>query len=250
MNGLQDKVALITGAAGAGMGKATAIRFAQEGSIVVVTDSHPRRTQETVDELSGQFGGRIFGFPLDVSNGRNVDEVVEAAISRCGRIDIVVNNAGVNTTGGIAEITPDDWRKVIDVDLTGAYLMIRAILPGMRQRKSGVIINIASIAAWQGGGGGAPYAAAKAGLTALTRSVAAEAGPDGVRCNAIAPGTIRTRYVEKYMDALGRAAQSAALRRIGEPSEVAAVTAFLASDDASYITGEVITVAGGQYMHA
>ena len=186
MRGLKDKIALVTAAAGAGMGKVTAHRLAQEGSIVVVTDSHAKRTHETAEELAKEFPGRVIGFPLDVTDRKSVDEVVSAVNSRFGKIDILVNNAGINAFGGVAELNPDDWQKVLDVDLTGCFNMIRVILPGMRQRHSGAIINIASVAAWTANSS-APYNAAKAGVLALTRTVAAEAGPDGVRCNAIAP---------------------------------------------------------------
>jgi len=251
MRGLKDKIALVTAAAGAGMGKVTAHRLAQEGSIVVVTDSHAKRTHETAEELAKEFPGRVIGFPLDVTDRKSVDEVVNAVNSRFGKIDILVNNAGINAFGGVAELNPDDWQKVLDVDLTGCFNMIRVILPGMRQRHSGAIINIASVAAWTANSS-APYNAAKAGVLALTRTVAAEAGPDGVRCNAIAPGMILTKWVETHWKEIGgdKMARECPMRRGGQPEEVAAATCFLASDDASYITGEAITVSGGWYMHA
>ena len=251
MRGLNDKVALVTAAAGAGMGKATAQRLAQEGAIVVVTDSHPRRTQETSDELGRDFPGRVTGFPLDVSDRASVKEVVSAVEARLGRIDILVNNAGINAFGGVSELSPEDWQRVLDVDLTGCFNMIQVVLPGMKKRRYGSIINIASIAAWTTNSS-APYNAAKAGVLALTRTVAAEAGPDGVRCNAIAPGMIMTKWVETHWKEIGgeRMAKDCPMRRGGKPEEVAAVTCFLASDDASYITGEAVTVSGGWYMHA
>jgi 3-oxoacyl-[acyl-carrier protein] reductase len=251
MRGLKDKVALVTAAAGAGMGKVTAHRLAQEGAIVVVTDSHAKRTEETVAELSREFAGRVFGYPLDVSNRKNVDEVISAVDARLGRIDILVNNAGINAFGGVSELNPEDWQRVLDVDLTGCFNMIRVILPAMRKRRAGAIINIASVAAWTTNSS-APYNAAKAGVLALTRTVAAEAGPDGVRCNAIAPGMILTKWVQTHWEAIGgaRMERECPMRRGGKPEEVAAVTCFLASDDASYITGEVVTVSGGWYMHA
>jgi 3-oxoacyl-[acyl-carrier protein] reductase len=251
MRGLKDKVALVTAAAGAGMGKATAHRLAQEGALVVVTDSHARRTQETAQEFVKEFGDRVIGFPLDVSDRANVAEVVSAIEKRLGRIDILVNNAGINAFGGVSELSPEDWQRVLDVDLTGCFNTIRVVLPGMKKRHHGSIINIASVAAWTTNSS-APYNAAKAGVLALTRTVAAEAGPDGVRCNAIAPGMILTKWVETHWKEIGgeRMAKDCPMRRGGQPAEVAAVTCFLASDDASYITGEAITVSGGWYMHA
>jgi len=177
--------------------------------------------------------------------------VASAVESRLGRIDILVNNAGINAFGGVSELNPEDWQRVLDVDLTGCFNMIRVILPGMRKRHSGAIINIASVAAWTTNSS-APYNAAKAGVLALTRTVAAEAGPDGVRCNAIAPGMILTKWVETHWKEIGgdKMARECPMRRGGKSEEVAAVTCFLASDDASYITGEAITVSGGWYMHA
>ncbi len=251
MRGLKDKVALVTAAAGAGMGKVTAHRLAEEGAMVVVTDSHARRTQETVEELEKQFPGRVLGFPLDVSDRKSVSDVTSAVDARLGRIDILVNNAGINAFGGVSELSPEDWQRVLDVDLTGCFNMIRVVLPGMRKRQHGAIINIASVAAWTTNSS-APYNAAKAGVMALTRTVAAEAGPDGVRCNAIAPGMILTKWVETHWKEIGgdKMERECPMRRGGKPEEVAAVTCFLASDDASYITGEVVTVSGGWYMHA
>jgi 3-oxoacyl-[acyl-carrier protein] reductase len=251
MKGLENKVALVTGAAGGGIGKATAHRLAQEGAIVVITDSHERRTAETAQELSAEFRSRVAGFPLDVVDAARVDQVVNEVVSRYGKIDVLVNNAGINVFGGISEITPQDWARVLEVDLTGPYNTIRKILPGMRQRGSGAIVNVASVAAWTAiGGAEGPYAAAKAGLLALTREVAAEAGPDGIRCNAVAPGIVLTKFVEKFIDRIGKEADRTPLRRLGKPEDIAAAIAFLASEDASFITGEAITVSGGLYMHA
>jgi NAD(P)-dependent dehydrogenase (short-subunit alcohol dehydrogenase family) len=251
VRGLKNKLALVTAAAGGGIGRATAHRLAEEGAIVVVTDSHERRTAETADALAKEFNGRAAGFTLDVANRDNVSRVVEQVTARFGRIDVLVNNAGINVLGRLNDISPEDWSRVIDVDLTGAYNLIRAILPSMRARHSGAIVNVASIAAWTViGGGDAPYAAAKAGLMSLTRSVAAEAGPDGVRCNAVAPGVVLTRFVEKYIQRLDALTHQTPLRRLGKPEDIDALIAFLASDDASFITGEIVTISGGLYMHA
>ncbi len=254
MKGLKDKVALVTAAAGAGMGKATARRLAQEGAIVVVTDSHAKRTEETTAELAKEFGtDRICGYPLDVSNRKSVGDVVSAVESRLGKIDILVNNAGINAFGGVSELSPKRLAA-------GARRRSDRLLQhdqshpagDARKRHAGSIINIASVAAWTTNSA-APYnRAAKAGVLALTRTVAAEAGPDGVRCNAIAPGMILTKWVETHWKAIGgeKMARECPMRRGGKPEEVAAATCFLASDDASYITGEAITVSGGWYMHA
>ncbi len=250
MKGLTDKVAIVTAAAGGGIGKATATRLAEEGAIVVVTDSHERRTREAADELAQRFPGRIDGHPLDVSSPESVQRVVNAVVSARGRVDIVVNNAGINVLGTIEAIKVEDWTRIFDVNLTGAFHMIRAALPSMRKQRAGAFVNVSSIAAWSTlGGSDAPYSAAKAGLLALTRAVAAEGGKDGIRCNAVAPGVVLTKWVEKNMPGVQRQAERIPLLRLGKPEDIAATIAFLASDDASYITGEVITVSGGMYMH-
>lgn len=251
MDGLRDKVGIVTAAAGGGIGKATARRLAREGAIVVVTDSHERRTNETVAELSREFPGRIDGFALDVSRRDQVDRVVGEVVSRRARIDILVNNAGINLLGEVDKIAVEDWSRILEVNLSGAFYLIRAVLPAMRRQHSGAIVNVASVAAWTVlGGSDAPYAAAKAGMLALSRAVAAEAGPDGVRCNAVAPGIVLTKWVEKNMSSVSKQADHTPLRRLGEPDDIAAAIAFLASDDASFITGEALTVSGGLYMHA
>ena len=252
MNGLKDRVAIVTAAAGGGIGKATAARLAEEGAIVVVTDSHERRTRETVEELAVRFAGRVDGYPLDVSKREEVERTVADVLSKRGRIDVLVNNAGINVLGDIDKIRVEDWTRILDVNLTGAFYLTRAVLPAMRRQKAGAIVNVSSVAAWVAlGGSDAPYSAAKAGLLALTRSVAAEVGPDGIRCNAVAPGIVLSKWVEKNMsEAVARQGDHTPMRRLGKPEDIAAAIAFLASDDASFITGEALTVSGGLYMHA
>jgi 3-oxoacyl-[acyl-carrier protein] reductase len=249
MNGLKDKVAIVTAAAGGGIGKATATRLAEEGAIVVVTDSHERRTNETAEALNARFPGRVDGHALDVSSRDNIDRVVGAVIAKRERIDILVNNAGINVIGKVDELKPDDWSRVVDVNLSAVFHLIRAVLPTMKRQRSGAIVNVSSIAAWSVAGSDAPYASAKAGLLGLTRVVAADVGPDGIRCNAVAPGITLTKWVEKNIAGLDRQAERIPLRRLGKPEDIAAAIAFLASDDASFITGEALTVSGGYYMH-
>jgi 3-oxoacyl-[acyl-carrier protein] reductase len=208
MKGLRDKVAIVTAAAGGGIGKGTATRLAEEGAIVIVTDNHERRTKETVEELSGLFPGRIDGMVLDVSRRDAVDRVVSEVLSKRGRVDVLVNNAGINVIGRVDEIGVEDWTRILEVNLNGAFYLIRAVLPGMRKQKSGAIVNVSSIAAWtvMEGGSDAPYATAKAGMLALTRAVAAEGGPEGIRCNAVAPGIVLTKWVEKHIADVSRQA--------------------------------------------
>jgi NAD(P)-dependent dehydrogenase (short-subunit alcohol dehydrogenase family) len=248
MKGLAGKVVLITGAAGAGIGQATARRCAEEGCTVVVTDIHPKRTEEVSHELAAIHGSKILGYVMDIADRKEVDDVFARVIERCGRIDVLVNNAAINILAGVADLSPDDWDHVVDVDLSAIYYCMHKALPGMIARKSGCIINISSVAGWTSGSGEAAYSACKAGMMSLTRSVAAEYGPAGIRCNVVAPGLIRSAFVSKYIDRYQQLANSCPARRIGEASEVAATIAFLASDEAPYITGESINISGGLFL--
>ncbi len=248
MRELEGRVALVTGAAGDGIGSATARRLAEEGAAVVVTDIHERRTSEVTEKLRAEFGPRIVGFPLDVSDRARVDEVLAAAEKQLGPLDILVNNAAINVLGPFATYDPADWDSVLDVDLTACFYLTRRVLPGMLERGRGAIVNVSSVAGWlTGGGSEGPYAAAKAALFALTRTVAFEGGPYGVRCNAVAPGIVRTKFVERY-PALKREVERTPLRRIGEPEDIANVIAFLCSDQSSFVTGETINASGDWYM--
>jgi NAD(P)-dependent dehydrogenase (short-subunit alcohol dehydrogenase family) len=248
MKGLAGKVVLITGAAGAGIGQATARRCAEEGCTVVVTDIHPGRTEEVTHELAASHGAKILGLVMDIADRRQVDEVFAQVLERCGRIDVLVNNAAINILAGVAELAPEDWDRVVNVDLSAIYYCMHKVLPGMIARKAGSIINVSSVAAWSWGKAEAAYAACKAGMLALTRSVASEYGPAGIRCNVVAPGLIRSAFVNKYLDRYEQLAQSSPARRIGEAAEVAATIAFLASEEAPYITGESINISGGLYL--
>jgi len=248
MKGLTGKVVLITGAAGAGIGQATAMRCAEEGCVVVVTDIHARRTEQVTRELAAKHGSRILGFVMDIGDRKQVDEVFDQVVERCGRIDVLVNNAAINFLAGVAELRPEDWDRVINVDLSAIYYCMHKALPGMIARKSGCIINVSSVAAWSSGKTEAAYSACKAGMLALTRSVAAEYGPAGIRCNVVAPGLIRSAFVDKYIDRYQQLAQASPAGRIGEASEVAATIAFLASEEAPFITGESINISGGLYL--
>ena len=246
---LEGRVALITGAAGAGIGSATARRLARDGAAVALTDVHERRTREVAADLRGEFGERVAGYPMDVSDRAAVDRVLAAVEKDLGPLDILVNNAAINILGPLSEYDPDDWERVMDVDLNACFYLVRRVLPGMMQRGRGSIVNVSSVAGWlTGGGTEGPYAAAKAALFALTRSTAAEGGPSGVRCNAVAPGIIRSRFVEKYARGFEREIERTPLRRLGEPDDVANCIAFLASDRAAFVTGESINVSGGWYM--
>ena len=216
----------------------------------MVTDVHERRTAETVAELAVELAPTpVIGHTLDVSDRARVDEVLAAVAATLGPVDILVNNAAVNVLGTVVEYDPDDWDRVLDVDLTACWYLMRAVLPAMTALGRGSIVNVSSVAGYLGGGGTeGPYAAAKAGLQSLTRTVAAEAGPHGVRANAVAVGIVWTKFVEKHAASLAPEAERTPLRRLGTPEEIAAVVAWLASDESSFVTGETINASGGWYM--
>ena len=247
---LDGRVALVTGAAGAGIGRATARRLALAGATVVVTDVHERRTAETVEALREDTGGNLVGHVLDGGDAEAITQVVALVRGSIGPIDVLVNNAAINPFAGVDDLQPAEWERAIAVDLTGPWLLIRAVLPDMKQRGRGSIVNVSSIAAYTAPDREAPYAAAKAALQSLTRTVAREMGAHGIRCNAVAPGLIWTRFMEKYEEQFRAEVERTPLRRWGQPDDVADVIHFLASDASRFITGEVLTVSGGWYMHA
>ena len=249
MGQLDGQVAFVTGAAGAGIGQACARRLAEEGAAVAVTDVHERRTLKVAEALQKDFGDRIGSYVLDVAERARCDEVIAEIERRQGPIDILVNNAAINVLGPVSEYAPQDWDKVLDIDLTACFYLARRVLPGMKERGRGSIVNISSVAAYlHGGGREGPYGAAKAGLHALTRSIAFEAGPHGVRCNAVAPGIIWSKFVERFAKSFEGAIEETPLRRFGTPEDVANAVAWLCSDQSSFITGETLNVSGGWYM--
>jgi 3-oxoacyl-[acyl-carrier protein] reductase len=236
---LAGKVALVTAAAGTGIGSATARRLQAEGATVVISDAHERRLAETAAEL-----GEPLAVPCDVTDEDQVQHLFAAAVERHGRIDVVVNNAGLGGTAGIVDMTDDQWHKVVDVTLTGTFRCTRAALRVLCPQGSGVIVNNASVLGWRAQAGQAHYAAAKAGVMALTRTAAIEAAPHGVRVNAVAPSLAMHPFLAKVTsdELLDELASREAFGRAAEPWEVATVIAFLASDYSTYMTGEVVSV--------
>jgi len=242
------RVALVTGAGGAGIGSAVARRLASEGAAILALESHAGRTATIVDVIAGTYEVPVVGITVDIADRQAVDAAL-ARGSELGVVDILVNNAAINTQGSIFDYDPDVFKEVLDVDLTAAwYLMHRTVSP-MRELGRGAIVNVGSVAAYNGGRGReGPYSAAKAGLHEITRSVAIEGGPFGIRCNAVAPGIINSRFLAKHRERFQVELGATPLRRFGDPEEVANVVAFLVSDESSFITGEVITVSGGWYL--
>ena len=242
------RVALVTGGAGDGIGSATVKRLAEAGAAVVVVDEHERRTKEVSERIAAETGARVVGMPGDIADRSRMDEVLQAAAAELGPVDILVNNAALNVLGDVVDMEPEQWDRVMDVDLTACFYLIRQALPAMMEKGLGSIINVTSVAGYLGSGREGPYAASKAALHSLTRSVAFEAGPRGVRCNAVATGIIWSKFVRKYAKRMEPEIARTPMRRIGDPEDVAELIAFLCSERSSFITGETINISGGWYM--
>jgi 3-oxoacyl-[acyl-carrier protein] reductase len=245
---LDGRVALITGAAGAGIGRATARILARDGASIAVTDVHQRRLDETVAELREEGSIRVAGYILDCGSRADIDIVLPKVTAELGLIDILVNNAALNPMSRVTEMSPDVWDEAVAADLSGPWYLIRAVLTGMITLRRGSIVNVTSIAAYISPADEGPYAAAKAGLHSLTRTVAREYGHHGIRCNSVAPGLIWTRFMEKYEARFRADVERTPLRRFGRPDEVAEAIAFLAGDASSFITGETVNISGGLYF--
>ncbi|HLG00116.1 MAG TPA: SDR family oxidoreductase [Acidimicrobiia bacterium] len=241
---LSGKVVVVTAAAGAGIGFATAKRAAEEGATVVVSDLHERRLQEAAEAIGAIAGGLPLAVLCDVTVEEDVQGLFDAAIAAHGRVDVAVNNAGLGGTANLVDMADEDWMRVLDVTLNGAMRCTRAALRHMCERGEGVIVNNASILGWRAQAGQAHYAAAKAGVMALTRCAAMEAAPFGVRVNAVSPSFAMHPFLEKVVaqETLDELLAREAFGRPAEPWEVANVIVFLASDYSSYMTGEVVSV--------
>ena len=246
---LAGKTALITGA-GSGLGQATAQLFAQEGAQVVVADISQRRAQAVAAEISQTHASPAIGLQADVTQSQAVSALVDQARSEYGPINILVNNAGIAQIKDLLDITPEEWQRMIDVHMKGTFLCTRAVIGDMIEAKWGRVINTASVAGMTGGPQNAHYAAAKAAIIGFTRSLALEYARSGITVNAVAPGLIETPMVkqgtgpasEKVVDFFIRRIP---MRQMGKPGDIAAAHLYLASDDAAYVTGQVLSPNGG-----
>jgi 3-oxoacyl-[acyl-carrier protein] reductase/2-hydroxycyclohexanecarboxyl-CoA dehydrogenase len=243
---LRDKVAIVTGA-GRGLGKGIALKLGREGAKVVVSDVIEASAQEVAAEID-KAGGRAIGVKADIANKPEVEAMFAKAVNEFGPIDILVNNAGINRDGMLHKMSDENWDKVIAVNLTGTFYCLRLAAQQMRERGYGRIVNVASMS-WLGNFGQANYAASKAGVVGLTKTAARELAKKGITVNAICPGFIdteMTRGVSKnvWEIMVGKIWSG----KVGSPEDVANVVAFLASDEASYVTGEVINVSGGMTL--
>ena len=245
---LKDKVAIVTGS-GRGLGKGIAMKLAEEGAKVVIADM--AAADDTVAEIVA-IGGTDSAFAVNVSKQEEVQALIKYAIDTYGTLDIMVNNAGINRDGMLHKMPVENWQMVIDVDLTGVFYGTQEALKHMRAQGSGRIINISS-GSWLGNIGQANYAAAKAGVVGLTKTAARESARKGITCNVICPGFIETDMTLKLKEVNDGAAWDSMMQRIpmgyaGKPSDVGNMVAFLASDEAAYITSEVINVGGGMIV--
>jgi meso-butanediol dehydrogenase/(S,S)-butanediol dehydrogenase/diacetyl reductase len=253
MAGSLDGRGAIVTAGGAGIGAATARRLAQEGAAVVVADLSGRRANEVAAAINGS-GGRAAPIKIDVADPDGVQAAIRLALERFGRLDIMVNNAGLAEPARLDDIPLESWNRVLAVTLTGTFLGMKYCLPIMRRQGRGVIVNTASISGTAGDYGLASYNAAKAGVVNLTRSAAIENARHGIRVNCVCPGAINTRAAELLGKAGAddwrrRQAEAHPIGRIGEPAEIANTVRFLASDESSFITGAAIVVDGGVTAH-
>jgi 3-oxoacyl-[acyl-carrier protein] reductase len=241
---LRDRTVLVTAAAGTGIGYATARRCAEEGARVAISDKHERRLGEAAEKLAEITGTKPLAVPCDVTDQKQIDRLVDAVAAEYGSIDVLVNNAGLGGTASVVDMTDEQWDSVLAVTLTATFRMTRAALRHMVPARRGVIVNNASVVGWRAQAGQAHYAAAKAGVMALTRCAAMDVAPYGIRVNAVSPSIAVHPHLAKVTtdELLAELAAKEAFGRAAEPWEVANVIVFLASDYSSYLTGEVVSV--------
>ncbi|MBL8958045.1 MAG: 3-oxoacyl-[acyl-carrier-protein] reductase [Myxococcaceae bacterium] len=248
MSDFKDKVVFITGGS-RGIGRACALQFAKRGATIVINYAGNEAAATETVKLVTDLGCKAKALRFDVSNTEEVNKAIDDTVKEFTRIDVLVNNAGVAVDGLIMRFADADYSKTLDTNLKGAFNLIRAVSRPMMKQRAGVIINMTSIVGEMGNAGQAAYAASKAGLIGLTKAMAKELAPRNIRVNAVSPGFIETDMTTHIPEeAKKMMLQVTPLARLGKADEVAAATVFLASNDASYITGEVLKVNGGMYM--
>lgn len=241
---LSGKVTIITGAA-SGIGHATALRFGREGARVVVCDLNPAGIDAVVSEIVAA-GGQAVGYVVNVTNKTQIAEMVVGVKALWGRIDVLVNNAGIVADAQLTKMTEDQFDRVIDINLKGVYNCTKAVIDTMIEQASGVILNASSVVGLYGNFGQTNYAAAKFGVIGFTKTWAKELGKRGIRSNAVCPGFVATPILKDMPEKVIQAMEEKVpMRRLAQPEEIAAVYLFLASDDASYVNGAVLSVDGG-----
>ena len=247
MKRFEGRVALVTGAS-RGIGEAIAKRLGAEGATVLAAARSADALARVVGEIEAA-GGRASAVALDLADSASIDSAVKGALAAHGEIGVLVNNAGVTEDNLVLRMNRESWDRVLATNLTGVFLLTQAVVKSMVRKRYGRIVNVTSVVGLMGNAGQANYAASKAGLVGLTKSVARELASRNITCNAVAPGFIATAMTEKMTDAARQALSAQIpLERLGAPDDVAAAVAFLASDEASYVTGTVVNVSGGLYM--
>ena len=241
---LTDKTALVTGATG-GIGRAIVETLHRLGATIAITDIN----REALDAFAAQLGSRVFVFEANLTDAASLKALVKDAEAQMGKIDILVNNAGITKDGLAMRMTDEQFTDVLDINLIAPFMLMRTVMPGMMKRRYGRIINMASIVGVMGNPGQANYCASKGGMIAMTKAVAAEMAARGVTANCVAPGFVKTRMTDVLPEEVKtKMLNSIPLARLGEPQDIANAVAFLASDEASYITGQTIHVNGGMAM--
>ena len=256
MTRFTDKVALITGG-GQGIGRAAVLRFAQEGADIVIADRNPQTAQQVVEEVEA-LGQKALAIEADVTQAADCERVISQIVAHFGQLDVVFSNAGVSGGDVVTDMDPAEWQRVININLTGVFLTCKYSIPALIKAGGGAIVNMASsMAGWDATMAGAAYMASKEGVAGLTKSLALQLGGYNIRVNAICPGVIKTRLSFKpgmseaeWEAAYDRFAERIPLRRVGQPEDVAATVAFLASDDARHITGSALLIDGGQTLQS
>jgi len=244
---LEKKVALVTGGT-RGIGEAICVKLAEEGADIAFTGRDSASARNVVEKLSG-IGRKALFFEADVTDRKTMEDVVDEIVKQSGSLDVVVNNAGITRDGLFIRMKEEDWSSVIDTNLSGAFNVTQAVAKRMLKQKHGSIINISSVIGLTGNAGQANYAASKAGLIGLTKALAKEFASRNVRVNAIAPGFIETEMTKKLSDDIREKARlNIPLGYFGEPIDIASAAAFLASEEARYITGQILVVDGGMVM--
>ncbi len=244
---LNDKVALVTGSA-RGLGQAIALKLAEAGADLALCDLQAEWLEETAEKVKA-LGRRVECYGVNVAEGESVTAGIKAIEKDFGKIDILVNNAGITKDGLIMRMSEADWDAVLDVNLKGTFLCTKAAMRSMMKQRSGTIVNIASVIGLMGNAGQANYAASKGGVIAFSKTVAKELASRNVRCNAVAPGFIRTAMTDALDEEVqNKMKEIIPLKRFGEPEDVANVVLFLASDASAYVTGQVVSTCGGMVM--